>query len=66
MTHNATWKGITGNAMVGHWDWISNPDESPKSENEDTITDFLRFSGETRGKVGFKTGKRPIQNAFMH
>jgi hypothetical protein len=24
---------------------------------EDTITDFLRFSGEIRGKVGFKTGK---------
>jgi hypothetical protein len=50
-------KRITENVLVGHLEGISSLDVSPKSENEDTIADFLRFSGEIRGNVAFKTEK---------
>ncbi len=58
MTHKATLNWSTGaDALVGHLEGISSRDASPKSENEDTIANFLCFSGEIRGNVGFKTQK---------
>jgi hypothetical protein len=57
MTHYKTLKQITEKALVGHLEGISSLDASPKSENEDTITNFPRFPGEICGNVGFKTQK---------
>jgi hypothetical protein len=46
MTHYETLKRITENALVGHLEGISSLDASPRSEDEDTIANFLRFPGE--------------------
>jgi hypothetical protein len=59
-------KEITGNALVGHLEGISNLHACPNSENEDTVADLRRFPGEICRNVGFKTQKQPIQNAFKH